>query len=77
MKKGSRILEAEGYFIQCLFTCMFILKDPVILCTHRAAHTVVGYTPVVEASGHSVRGMKVILREVTGLVCSLDFWEDV
>lgn len=55
MKKGSGILEAEGYFIQCLFTCMFILKDPVILCVHRAAYAVVGFPVVVEASGHGAR----------------------
>lgn len=49
-------MEAEGYFIQCLFTCMFILKDPVIiLCVHRAAYAVVGFPVVVEASGHGAR----------------------
>lgn len=71
-------MEAEGYFIQCLFTCVFSLKDPVILCIHRAVHTVVGF-PVVESSGHGARVIEVILREVTGscLVCSHYFWEDV
>lgn len=72
-------MEAEGYFIQCLFTCVFILKDPVTLCIHRAAHTVVGFPVVVESSGHGARVIVVILREVTGscLVCSYYFWEGV
>lgn len=79
MKKGSRILEAEGYFIQCLFTCVFTLKDPAILYVYRAVHKVVGSLVVVEASGHGARMIKVILREVTGRcsVCCHYFWEDV
>jgi len=39
MKKGSRILEAEGYFIQRRLTSVLTLKDPVILCVCRAAHS--------------------------------------
>lgn len=32
MRKVSRIPEPESYFVQCLFTYMFIVKDPVMLC---------------------------------------------
>lgn len=58
---------------------MFILKDPVTQCIHRAAHTVVGSPVVVEASGHGAGVIEVILREVTGscLVCCHYVWEDV
>lgn len=79
MKKGSRILEAEGNFIECLFTSIFTLKGSVILCVNRAAHAVVGSPVVVEAFGHSDRVIKVILKEVTGscLVSCHYFWEDV
>lgn len=69
-------MEAEGYLIQYLFTCMFIIKDPVIPCVHRAARTVVGSPFVVEASGRGARVIGAILREVTGscLICC-HFWD--